>query len=574
MSEPPMSRFVRVLAVLLLVIEGGCESEPQTSAKPEPELETGVEPSSVAARPEATALVPDPPATGGGSSGELAVEPDEPTEPVPPADYGVLKFPRAAPSADELTHHALAGYEVVAVYELPDMEAKKVGFLRLGQRMRVTAKVEGASCRKGWHGLPQGGFACASKGLVVDAERPPYMKQSPPPPRLDETYPYDWAFVRKWNTPMWWRIPRPDEFAEMQRQREHRELTRTLEERGANPVSATELLALRAGSLPLPSVSSPVASPEASPPASAGGSELGSETVSADGAATDAAEVEPMKLPLSPDHPWLERGYFVAVVGVEKDGPRAYWRTARGAYVPKAHTFKYEAKDFAGRELDETRTLPVGYVIKKTAALFELDEAGKLRKRGQLERREFVDLTEAVEVNGKNYMATTDGQLVDAARLAMPQVRPLPKGLEPWERWIDVDLSSQVLVAYEGDRPVYVTLVSTGKKGTEEEPFETPVGRWRIYSKQVTSNMDGTTATDGNYAIQDVPWVMYFDGSYALHGAFWHRSFGYVRSHGCVNLGPSDARWLFQWTYPSLPDGWHGVHATDSAPGTTVVVHE
>jgi hypothetical protein len=86
--------------------------------------------------------------------------------------------------------------------------------------------------------------------------------------------------------------------------------------------------------------------------------------------------------------------------------------------------------------------------------------------------------------------------------------------------------------------------------------------------------MDGATATDGNYAIQDVPWVMYFEGSYALHGAFWHRSFGRVRSHGCVNLGPSDARWLFHWTTPFLPEGWHGVHATDESPGATVVVHE
>ncbi|MCA9697792.1 MAG: L,D-transpeptidase, partial [Myxococcales bacterium] len=123
-------------------------------------------------------------------------------------------------------------------------------------------------------------------------------------------------------------------------------------------------------------------------------------------------------------------------------------------------------------------------------------------------------------------------------------------------------------------RPVYVTLVSTGKKGTNEEPFDTPVGRYRIYSKQVTSNMDGTTATDGNYAIQDVPWVMYFEGSYALHGAFWHQSFGYVRSHGCVNLGPSDARWLFMWSTPYLPEGWHGVKTSDDNPGTTVVIRK
>ena len=156
----------------------------------------------------------------------------------------------------------------------------------------------------------------------------------------------------------------------------------------------------------------------------------------------------------------------------------------------------------------------------------------------------------------------------------MPDLQPLPKGLDAWDRWIDVDISKQLLVAYSGTRPVFVTLVSTGRKGSEEEPFDTPEGRWRVYSKQVTSNMDGTTASDGNYAIQDVPWVMYFEGSYALHGAFWHRSFGHVRSHGCVNLGPSDARWLFMWTTPFLPEGWHGVHQSEGNPGTTVVVRK
>ena len=86
--------------------------------------------------------------------------------------------------------------------------------------------------------------------------------------------------------------------------------------------------------------------------------------------------------------------------------------------------------------------------------------------------------------------------------------------------------------------------------------------------------MDGSTATSRNYAIQDVPWVMFFDRNYALHGAFWHRSFGRVRSHGCVNLGPTDARWLLNWTTPFLPDDWHGVNASADNPGSTVIVRK
>jgi hypothetical protein len=67
---------------------------------------------------------------------------------------------------------------------------------------------------------------------------------------------------------------------------------------------------------------------------------------------------------------------------------------------------------------------------------------------------------------------------------------------------------------------------------------------------------------------------MYFQGSYALHGAFWHDAFGNMRSHGCVNLSPEDARTLFAWADPQLPPGWHGVFSKDENTGSRVVIHE
>jgi hypothetical protein len=252
---------------------------------------------------------------------------------------------------------------------------------------------------------------------------------------------------------------------------------------------------------------------------------------------------------------------------------RSYWRTARGGLVSKSDAYPYGAKDWHGAELGPDVTFPVGFVmVKDGTKLLDLDDQGKTKVVRSVERRTFLDVEEEVEHGGKTYMRTVDGLLVKKDVLRMPDLQPMPKGLDAWDRWIDVDLGKQMLVAYEGTRPVYVTLISSGKKGKPEESFETPTGRFRIYSKQITSNMDGATATDGNYAIQDVPWVMYFQGSYALHGAFWHESFGYTRSHGCVNLGATDARWLFYWTTPFMPERWHGVSASDSNPGTTIVL--
>jgi lipoprotein-anchoring transpeptidase ErfK/SrfK len=64
---------------------------------------------------------------------------------------------------------------------------------------------------------------------------------------------------------------------------------------------------------------------------------------------------------------------------------------------------------------------------------------------------------------------------------------------------------------------------------------------------------------------------MYFNEGYALHAAYWHDSFGKPRSHGCINLSPEDARWVFEWSEPQVPEAWHG--ALSLRDGTLVYVH-
>src|SRR5690606_40806930 len=132
----------------------------------------------------------------------------QPAEIIPaaPPDYGVFKFSKPPPTEDELKLYGLAGYEIVAVYAEPNKDSAHLGFLRIGTRMRVGEKIVTDDCRKGWHALEGGGYACASRGLVVDT-RAPFMSYQPTAARLDQPFPYDWAYVREWNTPMWWQIP-------------------------------------------------------------------------------------------------------------------------------------------------------------------------------------------------------------------------------------------------------------------------------------------------------------------------------------------------------------------------------
>ena len=131
------------------------------------------------------------------------------------------------------------------------------------------------------------------------------------------------------------------------------------------------------------------------------------------------------------------------------------------------------------------------------------------------------------------------------------------------------------MVAYVGRRAVYVTLVSTGRGGLgdPETTQATVRGSFMIHHKDVTSTMDGEddSAAD-SYALRDVPFVQYFHKGFALHGTYWHDEFGRLRSHGCVNLAPIDAAWLFEWTDPVVPPDWHGV--INKERGTVVIVRQ
>ena len=95
-------------------------------------------------------------------------------------------------------------------------------------------------------------------------------------------------------------------------------------------------------------------------------------------------------------------------------------------------------------------------------------------------------------------------------------------------------------------------------------------GIFYIHAKHVSGTMDGEEGSD-SFDLRDVPYIQYFHEGYALHGAYWHDDFGKPRSHGCVNLAPADAAWLFDWTDPPVPAEWHG--AVNMEGGTLVWTH-
>lgn len=130
-----------------------------------------------------------------------------------------------------------------------------------------------------------------------------------------------------------------------------------------------------------------------------------------------------------------------------------------------------------------------------------------------------------------------------AAATSASTTKPVNKAQKSKQKWIEIYLSSQRLVAWEGTKPVLAVIVSTGKSTTR-----TPKGTFEIQSKHRIARMRGA-----DYDLDDVPFTMYYSGSYAIHGAYWHKRFGTPVSHGCVNVAVNHARWLFNWASVGTP---------------------
>jgi lipoprotein-anchoring transpeptidase ErfK/SrfK len=151
---------------------------------------------------------------------------------------------------------------------------------------------------------------------------------------------------------------------------------------------------------------------------------------------------------------------------------------------------------------------------------------------------------ETQHVGGLDWYRIGPEDWIEQRRIAKVSPDPSrPEGVEA-ERWISINLYEQTLAVYENGEMVYATLVSTGLDGWWTQP-----GTFQVYEKLESDPMQGAFTADRSdyYYLEDVPWILYFDQARALHGAYWHNGYGYPRSHGCVNLSPADAQWLYNW---------------------------
>ena len=152
-----------------------------------------------------------------------------------------------------------------------------------------------------------------------------------------------------------------------------------------------------------------------------------------------------------------------------------------------------------------------------------------------------VSIFGCVRIDGKCWYQIGPDQWVHQYKVAIASPIARPAEVDT-QKWIGIDLYEQVLTAYEGELPVFTTLISSGL-----QQWPTNEGVYHVWLRRQNGSMSGAFQRPDFYSLQEVPWTQYFDESIAIHGAYWHDGFGFRRSHGCVNASLTDAKWLFEW---------------------------
>ena len=452
---------------------------------------------------------------------------------------------------------------VVKLRQAASKEAFRIGYLRGGAVVQAkTAQPIGYDkCRKGWYELTTGGFLCSTVDAIAFlGKRLP--ERQPLQPDLAARLPYPYGYSRRRNTPMFRRLPSDDEAL-------------IYETGDAAPAVPQAALALPSAIDPGDAVGDEAPALPTPPPPQLAGAPGSGEIGEGDIPTLDSLRGDAESLLMRR----MERGFYVSLDREMERGARKYWRTQSNGFIPSRGLFPVDGSDFHGVALDESSvgaSLPIAFVLSNKHIAFRQDERGRIKRDRPPGYHHVFRVVSELEAGRTRYYAGEDGRLYRAQDVTRIAAREKPAEVGDDEKWFDVDLSAQSLVAYVGARPVYATLISSGRIKDPLDPlknFETPTGAFRITSKHLSATMDGDHALDGPYSIEDVPYVMYFQLAYALHAAFWHDSFGRPRSHGCINLAPLDAKWIFDFAEPQLPVPWHGVYPRPDLPGTRLYIH-
>lgn len=422
---------------------------------------------------------------------------------------------------------------LVRIYEKPDRSSPVLGAFRAGQSVVLkdtklppaNTRNKPFNCTEGWYPIEPRGFVCVGgPGFATkDAKDPTYLAAKATLPDFDSPYPYHYG--TSVGAPQYLRIPTAEE------------------QRASEPDLDSYLKNL----------------PAADPDTGAVSTAKAGVGPSKDWLAYEAAA----KPGLVHDKEAYE-GYKVAWTGEFDANGRTWLITPTMTLVPKDKVrVSSKMPTLKGIDLRKTGTeLPLAFFWLDDAKKFVKNEHGMLVETDEVyKRHSFVPASMDQAAGPKGvYWKMKDGGYVHFRDATIIRPSQRPGGVGENEKWVEVRITWGFLIAYEGDTPVYATAVSPGANGINKKGHTTAIGRHYVDWKLYTGDMSGR---DGgrDWFIEEVPWVQYYKGNYAFHGAFWHNDFGRPKSHGCVNLAPADAQALFKWMDPVIPEGWYAASA-------------
>jgi hypothetical protein len=412
------------------------------------------------------------------------------------------------------------------IYARPSFKSQKVGYLRVGavvSRSKLPMGNEG--CKRGWYRVQPEGFVCVENSAILDSEGPsPFAELAMVRPDRMAALPYQYGRSRYPTPPFYTKLP-----SKLEQARTEQEIVGHLRARTADAwksalTNPTPALLAEGRSVPMP------------------------YGFSREPGALTSGRAMP------------DSGF--ALLGIYDQGGRRFALNTDFQIVPLDRLKPVEISRFHGIKLTDQVTLPVAFIRSQSANLYAGDpKTIGLSIARKLDYREAVPLSgKEVIVSGIHYLETATHDFIRDERVVrIDKFKSKPGWATPGRTWIHVSILQQSLVMYEGEKPVYATLVSTGADGLgdPEETHSTIRGQFLIHTKHVSVTMD-SDAEGAEFDLRDVPYVQYFRDGFALHAAFWHDSFGQPYSHGCVNLSPLDARALFHMTNPPVPQTWHG----------------
>ena len=504
---------------------------------------------------------------------EVLVEQEELAETAPEVPLANPEAVLVPPSGDAwLVPLTMA----VPVLELPRKGASRVGYLRAGERVsRSIEPVSFEDCPAGWYSVRPVGFVCAENDATTDLEHP-VARAIQVPPNREQPLPYAYGFLRA-VAPNYLRIP-------TKKEQFHREMRLARHLRNHKRLSY-KWDALKAGANEVPLSAEGLATggvPQDYEPPSMNvrfGGDGGEEVPW--WLEEGTRQIPNLSTFRTPSYAMMagriKRHAGVALIGSfvgdKEAGGRRFAISTDARIIPADKIKADTGSPFHGVSIREVG-LPVAFARKAGATWWSVS-GGNVKRAEKVGWREFAPLSGKVKkIRGVKMVEAKDGRWLRSKDV---KTASKPNSL-PWfatgkRRWIRVSILSQTLTLWEGSTPVYATLISSGRDGMGDPKttLSTPQGTFRIYQKHVTTTMDSDVA-DSEFELRDVPWVMYFKDGYAIHAAYWHDDFGRPRSHGCINLSPIDARQVFNWSLPDVPQDWHGSYAGE-AFGKGTIIH-